>query len=232
MNGTKHAIRQSMRRRRDAVSPDEAAAAGRAVLAWTDTAAPYRAAAVVLAYVASDGEVPTAALIERAWAAGKRVYLPRVEGPSMEFAEHRPGAPLVPGRFGIPVPIGEKLALRDEARAIAFVPLVAFDETGTRLGRGGGFYDRSLGDLAGRVCPVGLGYAFQQCPVVPGDPWDVRLEYVVTERGAVHCRSGDNSSPVRKEDTTCNGLPIDDGRQSRRGRGTGLRAGLFPAPAE
>jgi 5-formyltetrahydrofolate cyclo-ligase len=56
----------------------------------------------------------------------------------MVFAEHRPGDELRPGAFGIPAPQGEPADAAVVAAAIAFVPVVAWDDAGGRIGRGGG----------------------------------------------------------------------------------------------
>ncbi len=46
---------------------------------------------------------------------------------------------------------------------------------------GGGYYDRFLASAGPEVTAVGLGYSFQLMERVPQDPWDRRLDYVVTE---------------------------------------------------
>ena len=46
---------------------------------------------------------------------------------------------------------------------MVLVPLVAFDETGQRLGQGGGFYDRAIAAAgAARPLLIGVAHAFQQ----------------------------------------------------------------------
>ena len=67
---------------------------------------------------------------------------------------------------------------------IVVTPLLGFDCDLQRLGQGGGFYDRAL---AGRTDAkkIGFGWAIQQLPAIPCDPWDIVLDMVVTERGAV-----------------------------------------------
>jgi 5-formyltetrahydrofolate cyclo-ligase len=67
---------------------------------------------------------------------------------------------------------------------VVLVPGVAFDEAGGRLGRGGGFYDRSLAALraTGAVYAVGLAYEAQMAARVPRDAWDEPVDVVATER--------------------------------------------------
>ena len=64
-----------------------------------------------------------------------------------------------------------------------FIPLVGFDRMGNRLGMGAGFYDRSLAGLR-RPKPMLIGIAFssQEVNHLPTDPWDIPLDYIVTNR--------------------------------------------------
>ena len=65
-------------------------------------------------------------------------------------------------------------------------PLVGFDETGGRLGMGGGFYDRTFAFSRIRPCMapklVGLAHDFQRVEQLPIEPWDVPLHGVVTDK--------------------------------------------------
>ena len=223
MDGTKHEIRRQMLCRRRALSASEVDAAERAALPHVVSLAAYREASSVLAYLAVDGELATARLIAAAFADQKRVFLPRLAGAGMVFAEHRDGGALAIGRFGIPEPLGRAGSEWNAAAgsAVVFLPLVAWDGEGVRLGRGGGFYDRALATVRENVRLVGLGYAFQQCAKIPRDPWDVTLDFVVGERGPVRCGNGDDRSPVRKEDTRQHDNRTDGGGQHRAGRRTG-----------
>jgi 5-formyltetrahydrofolate cyclo-ligase len=221
MNGTKDSIRREMRARRRALSPAMRGAAERALCVQLADFPPYAAAAAVLAYAATENEFPTGALIARALADGKQVFLPRVRGGSMRFARLEPARGLRPGTFGIPEPTGRVLRPDADGPTVGFVPLLAWDARGTRLGRGGGFYDRALAALTGRVCPVGLGYAFQRRVALPRDAWDIPLHYVLTEEGTVRCCSWGGHPSSRKEDTTCDDVRLDCGDRNRGRLGPG-----------
>jgi 5-formyltetrahydrofolate cyclo-ligase len=231
MDGTKRAIRQEMRRRRRALSAAALGAAEQAVARHVEGLAAFAAASSLIAYVATDHEVPSGALLEAAFAAEKRVYLPRLIGETMIFAEHRRGANLRPGVLGIPEPLGDQIEASDLAGAIAIVPLLAWDASGWRVGRGGGHYDRALAGSARPACLVGLGYTFQECAALPRDPWDLQLDWVVTERGAVRCWRGDDPSPFRKEGEQHNDISGHGAGHRRAGRRAGLAGGLPAASA-
>ena len=79
--------------------------------------------------------------------------------------------------------------------SLVFMPLVAFDKQGTRLGMGGGYYDSSLASCRNqgegtkssfsstRPALVGVGYDFQQVASLPIEATDIKLDYAVTESG-------------------------------------------------
>jgi len=232
MRGTKSDIRQQMRRARRLLSLADQAAAEQSLAAWLPSFVPYVEAPVVLAYLASEREFPTAELIEDAWRRGKRVFLPRVVGEQLEFALHAPGVALSRGRFGIPEPGGDAARLERSADpTVAFVPLVAWDAAGVRLGRGGGFYDRAFSTMRPDHV-IGLGYAFQRQAALPCDPWDVNLDYVATEQGVLHFGGRVVPALVRKEDVTFNDIRVDRSDRSGPGRGAGRGFGLSPATAD
>jgi 5-formyltetrahydrofolate cyclo-ligase len=230
MDDTKAAIRHAMRRRRRALSPTDVAAAGAATCAAVLALGEWRAAPLLLAYFDSEHEVPTGALIASAHAAGKRVFLPRLADGVLHFAEHHLGDVPRPGAFGLAEPSGEPLAAGDLAQAIAVLPLVAWDDAGGRLGRGGGHYDRAFAGATRPSCLVGLAYAFQQHPRLPCDPWDVRLDLVVTDDGGCHRWTGEPRSPLSKEGEHHHGIPGDADRQPGH-RGRAGRSDRRPATA-
>ncbi|MGH8446644.1 MAG: 5-formyltetrahydrofolate cyclo-ligase, partial [Solimonas sp.] len=67
------------------------------------------------------------------------------------------------------------------------LPLLGFDAHGNRLGTGGGYYDRWLARprVAQRPRYLGYAYALQQIERVPREPWDVRLDAVITENKVI-----------------------------------------------
>jgi len=69
-----------------------------------------------------------------------------------------------------------------------FVPGVAFDVRGTRLGFGQGYYDRFLCQLPSPSVYGGLAFHMQIVPCVPRMAHDVRMQFVVTEQGVIPCR--------------------------------------------
>jgi 5-formyltetrahydrofolate cyclo-ligase len=154
--------------------------------------APYLAANKVALYSPIDTEVETQAILAHALASKKAVFFPRI-GPDNSGWFFQVGAEsdLRAGRFGINEPAGD-LALPVQAQEIAehtliFVPGLAFDIDGYRLGRGGGAYDRMLTALKCQAIFVGLAFELQIMEQLPTDAWDQKIHYVITEKRIIDC---------------------------------------------
>lgn len=133
-------------------------------------------------YVGIGWEIATEELIDAAILSGRRVAVPLcLPDGMMEAHEIRSLDELIPGAYGIPEPRRESPVLTPEAFDLAVIPAVAFDRTGCRLGRGGGYYDRYLGKLRG--VRAGLCYEQFLLPAVPQEAHDIKMDYVITEEG-------------------------------------------------
>ena len=67
-----------------------------------------------------------------------------------------------------------------EALDMAVVPLVAFDQTGTRLGYGGGCYDRYLPTLSATCQIIGISFDEQRVDHIPTDAHDLPLPNIIS----------------------------------------------------
>jgi 5-formyltetrahydrofolate cyclo-ligase len=184
-------LRRSLRRRRAAHSPDDRAADARRIaehlLARIEVLHPRTLAA----YWADEGEPDLGPLLEEAHRRGVGLALPAPFGRMLHFVRWSPGAPLQAARFGIPVPV-EGVRIKPTELDWVLVPLVAFTVRGQRLGRGGGFYDRTFARRSpgGPPLLIGVAYAWQEVESLPRAPWDVDLDAVVTPEGWRDCRAG------------------------------------------
>lgn len=182
-------LRQRLRTLRRVLSPAERRRAALAVVRRLEDWPAWTVAMRIAGYWACDGELDPAPSLECAWAAQRSVYLPVLEGEcSLRFAPYLPGMPLRRNRFNIPEPeVAAEEWLEPSQLDLVLTPLVAFDRTGTRLGMGGGFYDRAFGFLCDpvyrshRPLLLGLGYEFQRVANLARQPWDVPLDAAVTE---------------------------------------------------
>ena len=186
-------LRQRLRVQRSGLSTATRQQAALAVAEVLRQWPAFGAAARIAAYWACGGELDPVPALDDVVAAGRAIYLPVLAedgSGALHFAPYQAGMPLRRNRFGIPEPDVQPAELLAPAQLdLVLTPLLAFDRTGTRLGMGGGFYDRSFAFLRDpryrgpRPCLLGVGYAFQQVENLARQPWDVPLSAVVTEQG-------------------------------------------------
>jgi 5-formyltetrahydrofolate cyclo-ligase len=144
---------------------------------------PPASGATVSGYWPTPGEIDLRPLLVALYARGHKVLLPHTPplGNPLIFREWFPGAEMVRERFGTYRPTGA-IGVPD----MLFIPLVAFDRSGRRLGYGGGYYDRTLSGLPDALA-IGCAFAAQELAEVPEADYDARLDAVATEQGVIRC---------------------------------------------
>ncbi|WP_044409329.1 5-formyltetrahydrofolate cyclo-ligase [Thiomicrospira microaerophila] len=151
----------------------------------------------VAVYLAQDGELSCAGLIEALRARHCLVYLPIInpKTKTLSFGLYQPESDLIPNIYGILEPNTTRPGCKINADELdlVIVPLVGFDRTGGRLGMGGGFYDRSfafkLAKPSAKPLMLGWAHSIQQLDQLERQPWDVGLDGVVTEKGFIKSSS-------------------------------------------
>lgn len=110
----------------------------------------------------------------------------------LQWGEYRPGG-LSPGRWGLlepPEPWLPESALAEAS--LVLVPALAVDRHGVRLGRGGGFYDRSLAGRDPHARLIAMVRDPELLNELPSEPHDVRMTHALTpERGVIALPSGE-----------------------------------------
>ncbi len=136
-------------------------------------------AKVVMAYVSLPDEAPTSEILPALLREGKILLLPRVKGEEIEPVRVTDlSRDLAPGYAGIAEPASWLEPWKGRVDAL-ILPGLAFDEQGTRLGRGGGHYDRLLARL--ETTRIGLATEAQLLSHLPSEPHDARVHVLVTE---------------------------------------------------
>ena len=123
---------------------------------------------------------------------GARTALPVVVAPRQPliFRLWAPGDALAKGVYDIPYPAAGEAVVPDAA----LVPMNGFDAGGYRLGYGGGFFDRTLASLRAAdarrpgadsrpTIAIGVSYEMARIETIHPQPYDIPMDYVVTERG-------------------------------------------------
>lgn len=147
----------------------------------------FAAAKRIALFAALPDELDTGPLLARIRGAGKAALLPRCRSDvRLDFVGVERWDELVAGRYGLREPAPDRPAEALGAGDLALLPGVAFDPAGHRLGRGRGYYDRTLAD-APPGAPVLFGWAADHRVVerVPVGPDDRGVDAVVTEAGVL-----------------------------------------------
>lgn len=127
------------------------------------------------------GEYDARHFARRLRASGAVTALPVVVAPKQPliFREWHPGVPLATGPLDIPYPAASPEIQPD----VVLVPMNGWDAAGYRLGYGAGFFDRTLASLEKRPVTIGVSYELARLDTLYPQPWDIPMDYVVTERG-------------------------------------------------
>ncbi len=121
-------------------------------------------------------------LVTRLHAQGLRACMPgpvATDAP-MHFRVWHPGVDIVTDALGIATPVGTS----EIVPQTVLVPLVGWDDAGYRLGYGGGYFDRTLAAIEPPALAIGVGYEQSRLSSIHPQPWDLPLDYIVTERAA------------------------------------------------
>lgn len=122
-------------------------------------------------------------LLNKKWA------FPRCVDKSLVWHLWQPGEPLIKDQYGIKTPLETAPILSISSAELILVPAVACDHRGYRLGYGGGFYDRLLSsNQCSNIPKIGIVFDFAHVPLLPVDPWDIKLDFICTETQLLHCK--------------------------------------------
>jgi 5-formyltetrahydrofolate cyclo-ligase len=145
----------------------------------------------VCAYVPVGSEPGAFELIDSLLRRDVRVLLPVARHDAaglpvpLKWGEYRPGA-LVTARFGLQEPAEPWLPAEAVASAsVVLVPALAVDRTGVRLGRGAGFYDRSLPLATPAAQLVAVVRDDELVDRLPAEPHDVLMTHALTPSGGL-----------------------------------------------
>lgn len=137
-------------------------------------------ASIVASYCHTGSEQTPTLIEEAAIECGKTVVFPRVVGAGqMVFKTSVDRRSFVVGHYGIAEPPATAETVPVSTIDLFLVPLLACDQYGTRLGYGGGYYDRLLEGATGFRC--GLAFNFQKVEDLPGEQHDVRMQALLSE---------------------------------------------------
>lgn len=191
---SKSRIRDEIRTVRSAMSREEVEAGSRRIQdhlsRWLDD----QDFAAVAAYMAVRNEPVIHPAMELDQHHDRRWYFPRVvANGGMEFVAWRSYEPVRKGKFGIKEPVdGQHLHFADR-QVVMFLPCVAVDRQGTRLGSGAGYYDRFLKSIEGKSSVTLIGICWDRFCLqepLPVESFDVPVHFALTENGFTVFKGG------------------------------------------
>ena len=178
----KAALRIRARAARASLDHSERADAAVAVARHFFDGVALQQADIVAAYWRIRDELDCQPILVKLMDSNQTVVLPVVVGPEepLDLRVWEQGASLYESGFGTLAP--SELAPKAEPDVV-IMPLLGFDSRGTRLGYGGGYYDRTLATMKKRPRLIGLAFAAQELERIPREAHDVPLDAVITEAG-------------------------------------------------
>ncbi len=183
----KFELRETMKLRRKKLSDSEAMKMSSKIRDNLFSLKAFRNSSTIAFYLSieSEREVYTRAMIKDSISKGKRVCVPRVIKDSIAlFRIADFDRDLKKGFMGILEPMGGVETIPE----IIIVPGIVFDRSGNRIGFGRGYYDKLLSALEGTPA-IGLAYSFQVVDkIIPGK-YDMKMDYIVTEKEIIDCRT-------------------------------------------
>lgn len=180
----KLALRRTYREVREKLSPTYQKKASSRVCQQIRALEQYRYAKRIALYQANAGEINLVDLWNTAPLQGKFCYFPVLtDNKALIFLPATPATSFVTNHYGIAEPDVDKTqAIATQELDIIFLPLVCFDEKGTRLGMGAGYYDRTLVHVKDTLL-IGVAYDFQRQSYIDAQQWDIPLAAIITQSG-------------------------------------------------
>ena len=136
---------------------------------------------VVGGYYPYNSEIDAIKILEKLEKLGHQISLPKIKKNfQMDFFHWSSKDPLSINKYGIPEPTSDKIIYPN----ILLVPLVAYDSNLNRIGYGGGFYDRYIKKIKinNNIITIGLAYSFQKVRQIPTNKYDIKLDFIVTNK--------------------------------------------------
>ena len=187
----KFAVRQDMRRRRDAMSLDDVLNLSRAVEDRLFSCKDFSSCQNIMFFLSFGNELRTDEMITRALKDGKQVYVPRLikRERRLEVCEiNDMDQEFELGSYDIREPSQSNSKVVSPSIIDAIIaPGLAFDRSGGRIGFGGGYFDWLFKQLPDEALRLGVAYEFQVVGSIPQDSWDERVQTIFTENDTINC---------------------------------------------
>jgi 5-formyltetrahydrofolate cyclo-ligase len=193
----KRRLRKDFIKKRDSIHPEQKRIKEAAIEKRLFSLNEFREAGSILLYVSFRSEVNTMNYLEDVLSLGKTLILPRVDARhrSLRLFDVKNVAQLSPGYMGILEPgIENASEVSLGSVDLVIIPGTGFDTLGSRIGYGGGYYDRllsyeskQLAKVDKHIVTIALAFEEQISDNIPTEPHDIKVDMIVTEKRTIRC---------------------------------------------
>lgn len=187
---SKSDLRKNIRTQRKQLSANVVAQASQIIAEKIFQHPAFLNAQNIALYISHENEIDVTFILNRARELKKFIYLPVLNDKNeLAFYLTDSNTQFIKNKFGIDEPmIANQFPISLEELDLMLIPLVAFDAQCNRLGRGAGYYDRTLQftKKLSRPVLIGVAYEFQKVDQIVADEWDVKMDCIITETTTVH----------------------------------------------
>jgi 5-formyltetrahydrofolate cyclo-ligase len=179
----KEQLRKQMKRKRKSLSSEEKKLKDQSIYKQVISDKDYIAADSVFLFLSFGSEINTNIIIQNALDHNKRVFLPKVVGENIELFEVENFENLKRSKYGILEPNAHCKRIDNCGIDFILMPGLAFDQSGGRVGYGGGFYDRYISSLPKdeEIAKVAIAYDFQIVDHVPMSKYDIPVDRIIVD---------------------------------------------------
>lgn len=180
-------LRQHVITARQALTAPQCLAAATKISTQLFNLAIFQKSEKIACYLSFKNEVNTRNIVEKIWQLEKSCYLPIItQDKNLRYAPYRQTTLLKKNKYSLLEPKFGNHLIEASSLDLIITPLVAFDESGTRIGWGHGHYDRCFHFLQNKVRPdkpylLGIAYELQKQNHLTRESWDIPLDAIITE---------------------------------------------------
>ena len=146
----------------------------------------YEVCSDICLYMPIKNEVLVDLLIDDLLNTDKKIWLPKINEDIMDFYLYTKNTGLnANNKYNIPEPESD-IILNPDSKTLIIMPGAVFSVKGDRIGYGGGYYDKYL-NLYPDCKTIAVCYDFQILDAIPTEDYDVRPQYIVSEKRIIKC---------------------------------------------
>lgn len=180
---SKKDIRRIIKEKRSSITEEERERLNQTIYNKAIDSEYYKNAKTIFIFISFNDEVDTLRIIKKSLEDGKMVCVPKVisKEEGMVAVRINDFKDMTLSNYGILEPKDTTNIVKENLVDLTFVPGLAFDKKGGRVGYGGGFYDRFMKNMKKDSKKIGLAYSFQVLDEVPMEKHDLFIDGIITD---------------------------------------------------